>query len=1007
MRLLCAIYLFRGMVISIYFSSMKHLALIGSALLLSTSALAQDWQQTVNTKIEVRLDDKKHFLYGYEEIQYTNNSPDTLRYIYIHLWPNAYKHDHTPFAKQQDVNNDTRFYYSKKEDRGYIDSLQFDIDGKSVDYYNTDNVPDIARIELPSPLLPGHDMKISTPFRVKIPRVFSRLGHTGQAYYISQWFPKPAVYDRKGWHPISLLDQGEFFSDYGSYDVSITLPSNYIVMATGNCSDESENQWLDSLSCKPLPNDTTYLKSWPASDITMKTLHYHEDKVHDFAWFADKRWVVRKDTILSPGTGNLVTAWTAFLPIHQKQWVKGTDYLKETITHYGKWVGPYPYKTVKAVEGDMHAGGGMEYPTVTIIDRSAVTDLQTTIVHEAGHNWFYGMLGTNERDHAWMDEGINTFYEEKTSREVSKKKMSKQKMNADLNNMLYYEAVATHTDQAIDQTSANFTKINYGGDVYFKTALMMRWLEAYMGEQHFQEGMQDYYNTWRFRHPYPEDLQAILQKHTDKSLDWFFDGMLPTDKRIDFKVKRAGKNELIVKSKSDITAPVGVDVYDRDSLMGTIWSAPFEGKIKLQIPDANAGWTKLKIDDDVVDAKSSNDIYKRYGLFKKFRLKIAPVAGLNMSDKEKLFISPALGYNNYDGFMLGLVFHDLTIPENRFRFAFAPMVGFNSGKFVGAGSVGYVWYPDNIFKEILLQADGKTFHYDEVKQPDNKWIYASYTKIAPSLNITFNEHNLLSPVTRTLTLKAYSITEDQFNVADSNHIGLKQQQKTYELLRYRHVNSRAYNPFGYSLEGQLGADFAKLSAEGNLRIDYFKKNKALYVRAYAGKFFGISNDPAVLQRYYLTTTYTGMNDYLYDGTYFDRSNVNSALAQQMYMQEGGLKVPTFNNVGMSDNYLLALNLKTDLPIKLPIRLFLDVVDYSEANSSTTKGKVLYDGGLEIHLGDIFTFNIPLIMSSDLHDNLKAMYGNSQIFPHSLSFSIKLNNINWLKSPGMFMKLVGG
>ncbi|MGN6566844.1 MAG: M1 family aminopeptidase, partial [Flavipsychrobacter sp.] len=657
---------------------------------------------------------------------------------------------------------------------------------------------------------------------------------------------------------------------------------------------------------------------------------------------------------------------------------------------------------------DMKAGGGMEYPTITLIDRVASAKLETVVVHEAGHNWFYGMLGTNERDHAWMDEGINTFYEEKTSREVSTKKKRKQKMDADLNNMLYYEATATHTDQAIDQTSANFTKLNYGGDVYFKTALMMRWLEAYMGEESFEQGMQDYYNTWRFKHPYPEDLKAVLQKHTDKSLDWFFDGMLHTDRRIDFKVKHAGSKGFTVKSKSSVTAPVGVDIYERDSLVGKVWSAPFEGKIKLQIPEADAGWTKLKIDDNVVDSKPENDLYRRYGLFKKFGVKVKPFAGLNMSDKEKLFVSPAIGYNNYDGFMLGLVLHDLTIPENRFRFALAPMIGFNSGDFVGAGSVGYVWYPDNIFKELLLQADGKSFHYNEIKQPNDKWVYAGYTKIAPSLNITFNEHNLLTPVTRTLTLKAYNITEDQFNTADSNHISLKQQQKTYGLLRYSHVNDRAYNPFNYKIEGQLGADFAKVSVEGNLRIDYFKKNKALYVRAYAGKFFGISSDPAVLRRYYLTTSYTGMNDYLYDGTYFDRSNVNSALAQQMSMQEGGFKVPTFNGVGMSDNYMVALNLKSDLPIKLPIRLFLDVVDYSEAEANTTKGKILYDGGVEIHiLKDVFTFNIPLVMSSELHDNLKSMYGSSQIFPHSLSFSIKLNNMNWLKSPSLFMKMISG
>src|SRR5690606_13695553 len=276
-------------------------------LLPTTLAIAQDyWQQEVHTVIDVTLDDKNHMLRGFEEITYKNTSPNTLTYIYIHLWPNAYKHDHTPFAEQQYRNNNTKLYYAKEEDRGYIDSLQFVIDGENVDSSSNELTADIARIDLAKSLLPGTTVRISTPFRVKIPTVCSRLGHTGQAYFISQWFPKPAVYDTKGWHPISHLDQGEFYSEVGAYDVRITLPKNYIVMATGNLQNNDEEQWLDSLAAAELPADTLYKNSYPASSSEMKTIEFKEGKVHDFAWFADKRWIVRKDTVAVPGTGNIV-----------------------------------------------------------------------------------------------------------------------------------------------------------------------------------------------------------------------------------------------------------------------------------------------------------------------------------------------------------------------------------------------------------------------------------------------------------------------------------------------------------------------------------------------------------------------------------------------------------------------------------------------------------------------------------------------------------------------------
>src|SRR5690606_18531803 len=205
--------------------------------------------------------------------------------------------------------------------------------------------------------------------------------------------------------------------------VTITLPENYIVMATGNCVTDSENAWMDSLAAAPLLSDTLYNKTTPASSPRLKTIVFKEDNVHDFAWFADKRWMVRKDSILLPGTQSPIITWSAFLPSSAKIWSDANRYLVETVQHYSKLVGNYPYKTIKAVEGDMHAGGGMEYPTITVIDRGAGNMmLKRVLVHEAGHNWFYGILASNERDHAGMDEGMNTFYEIKVMDATNEKK---------------------------------------------------------------------------------------------------------------------------------------------------------------------------------------------------------------------------------------------------------------------------------------------------------------------------------------------------------------------------------------------------------------------------------------------------------------------------------------------------------------------------------------------------------------------------------------------------------
>jgi hypothetical protein len=195
-------------------------------LLLSLTGKAQNayWQQQTDFVIDVTLNDVEHSLEGFEKITYTNNSPDTLHFIWFHLWPNAYKNDKTAFSEQLLINDRTDFYFSGKEKRGYINRLDFKINGVTAKTEDHPQHIDIVKLILPKPLAPGEQVLIATPFHVKLPYLYSRSGHVGQSYQVAQWYPKPAVYDQKGWHPIPYLDQGEFYSEFGNFDVRITVP---------------------------------------------------------------------------------------------------------------------------------------------------------------------------------------------------------------------------------------------------------------------------------------------------------------------------------------------------------------------------------------------------------------------------------------------------------------------------------------------------------------------------------------------------------------------------------------------------------------------------------------------------------------------------------------------------------------------------------------------------------------------------------------------------------------
>lgn len=985
------------------------------------------WQQKVDNDISVVLDDQEHMLRGNINITYQNNSPDTLKYIYMHLYPNAYSTDRTAFEKQAVENRNTKHYFSDAKDRGFIDSLSFTVTNNANTILKAGMVEtkdaDIIRLILPEPLVPGAKINIETPFRVKIPLTFSRLGHEGQSYQVSQWFPKPAVYDAKGWHPMPYLDQGEFYSEYGSYHVTVTLPENYIVMGTGNILEEKENAWLDGLSKLPLPpakNTTTTTSKAPrkitsvrdtiviTSSSALKTVTFEEENIHDFAWFADKKWIVRKDTVLVPGTDQVVTAYSCFLPSHQSGWAESMKAIKTAVNGYSKSVGPYPYKTVKAVEGPLSAGGGMEYPTITVIastnDKKMVS---TAVIHEVGHNWFYGMLGSNERSYPWMDEGINSFYENKFDVSYS----SIPGVNKDDNYLAYAAVSATNNLVPADTAAAVMPEVNYASDIYGKSARMLAWLEAYMGKQYFEEAMKEYFTTWQYKHPQPEDFRTIFQKHSNKQLHWFFDEAMHSTLPVDFaigSVKDKNGLSITVRNKTGLKTPAQVIVYQNDGKDSTaLWTEPFTGSVTLN-DQTLSGYDKVKIADVVPDYNIRNNENRS-------PLKLKPFVGFNLEPKTKLWVSPAIGYNYYDGFMAGILLHNITVPQNKFQFAVAPLYAFGSKTFGGTGFAGYTFnFDQGWLHDIEFNVPVKTFSYNKTNMNIPDYIHTRFIKVAPELIFNIRKPEWRSTVARTLSLKGYWVREEQldFNQDPTSSLYIPSKNgyadNFYGKITYQHKNERTFNPFNYTLEGQLGKQFAKISLEANLRVDYFAKNKGLYIRGYVGKFFNLAENSFDSYRYRIANTYSGRNDYFYDETYGGRNEQSGFWSQQVSMKEGGFKVNTLQyaaQLGLSDDWLFALNLKSDLPLwNLPIRVFADVATFSNAKQmNPSHAAILYEAGVEVYISDYLSVYLPVVTSKDFSEYTKSIYPENR-FLKTIAFSLNVGNIKWTKLPGKILKM---
>ncbi|MDF2190015.1 M1 family metallopeptidase [Paraflavitalea sp. CAU 1676] len=507
-------------------------------LILSTCALlAQDyWQQEVHYNIDVALNEKLKSLDGKLQLKYINRSPDTLTYIWFHLWPNAYKDNTTALARQLSADKEGRKKLKNKKSEGFMDGLAFTVDGKTaVTMPDTAGNPDVIKVLLPAPLMPGQTASLATPFQVKLPYYFSRSGYDGDQYMICQWYPKPAVYDKKGWHPIPYLDQGEFYSEFGSFSVNITVPAEYIVGATGSLLTKDELERYKSIGAQNYQARSAVAKYQTDKPGTTKTLQYVGENIHDFAWFADKDVVIQYDTLQLP-SGKIIDAFAWYQPNGNVQWGLGVNYIKDAIRKYSGWIGEYPWPVAQAVEGPKNlTSGGMEYPMITLITspEADAEGLDAVITHEVGHNWFYGILGSNERDHPWMDEGINSFYQFRYEAEKYKSnsifgkslpKEIKALPAEELLSRVYNALNSLPAKEPVNTGSTGFANKNdYGIVVYVKAATWLYLVQMAMGRENFDKAMQEYFSTWKFKHPYPEDLKTALEKATGSDLSQYFE----------------------------------------------------------------------------------------------------------------------------------------------------------------------------------------------------------------------------------------------------------------------------------------------------------------------------------------------------------------------------------------------------------------------------------------------------------------------------------------------------
>jgi hypothetical protein len=507
----------------------------------SGTAGPEYWQQRVDYAIRATLDTTARTLRGEERITYTNNSPDTLRYLWLQLEQNRFRTDSRGFQVQE-----RRGRFGAGGAQGGVRILKVSSaapagGGKAAApqalAYRVEGT--VMRVELDRPLPPRGreilEIGWSFPFGPNRSRMGIEDVDGGTTYEVAQWYPRLAVYDDvRGWNTEQYYGQGEFYLEYGSFDVRLTVPGDMLVAATGTLRNPeavltpTQRQRL----ARARTSDSTVMirgrdevgdpASRPAAEFGTLTWRFTADSVRDFAWAASRTFVWDAVGV----NGGRTLAMSFYPPSADSLWRDATRYAKHALEHYSRKWAPYPYPVASNVRG---AESGMEYPMIVFCDRRSPEMLYSVTSHEFGHTWFPMLVGSNERRYAWMDEGFNEFINyydwiDQFGRPPEHRGSMRDYLLMARSGQ--ERPIMSFADQLPDQLVSPLG--------YDKPALALRLLrERVLGPERFDPAFREYVRRWAYRHPTPADFFRTIEDAAGEDLSWFWRAWFYTTAQLD------------------------------------------------------------------------------------------------------------------------------------------------------------------------------------------------------------------------------------------------------------------------------------------------------------------------------------------------------------------------------------------------------------------------------------------------------------------------------------------
>lgn len=502
--------------------------------------------KTASYDIDVRLDPAARTITGREVITWRNPGQIPAFSIRLHLYWNAFRNTRSTWMRQRHLAGDTPFGDRSAEDFGYTTvtrlvrvnnnssetDLTKDVRFISPDDQNADDRT-LAAADLADPVPPGDTLVLRVEWTGKFPKNFDRTGQIGNYFFVSQWFPKLGVFEGLGWTAHQFFANSEFYADFGDYDVRMTVPQGWLVGATG----------VEQSKTDAGQSQTTH--------------RYAQENVHDFAWTTSPDFIERRQAFETPGRPQ-VQMRALLQPEHAHLAQRHFDGAAAALKYYGDWYGAYPYPTLTIVDPPFQStSGGMEYPTLFTAGTSWWSpphsgEPEYVVLHEAGHQFWYGLVANDEVNYGWLDEGLNEYSDAHVQDLAFQPRYFTQrffggfvpwlyrditlKRATDLNWMNTYRRAADR-DAIATPTAALWPGTNQA-QTYHKTALMLHTLERMHTWEVMQRVFSVYFARWKFQHPRPEDFFAVLNEVTGKDHAWFIDQVYRSSNTFDYAIER-------------------------------------------------------------------------------------------------------------------------------------------------------------------------------------------------------------------------------------------------------------------------------------------------------------------------------------------------------------------------------------------------------------------------------------------------------------------------------------